>query len=190
MTQHGLVKYKEDVFYLKYPEVQELLDNPPIEKSENLRLTVDERRAKQEQFRQMELPTTLILNEGEDFDPVFSISNNKAADEGTAIENYIVGIPASPGKVRGAARKLSSVFESNKIKSGEILVTRQTDPGWGPIFPLIKGLVLERGGMLSHGAIIAREFGIPAVVDVKGADARIGNNQIIFVNGCFGTQSL
>jgi len=183
MTKHSLVKHNEDVFYLKYPEVQELLDNPPKEKNENLHLTVDERKVKQEQFMQMELPTTLILNDGEDFAPEFAISNNKTPDERTAVENYIVGIPASPGKVRGAARKLSSVFESNKIKSGEILVTRQTDPGWGPIFPLIKGLVLERGGMLSHGAIIAREFGIPAVVDVRGADARIDNDQIIFVNG-------
>jgi len=183
MSKHYLVKLNEDVFYLKFTEVQELLDNPPKEKSEKLRSIIDERRLKQEQFMQMETPTTLILKEGEVFEPEFITSDNEMANEHTRSENFIMGIPASPGKVRGAAKKLSSVFECDKIKSGEILVTKQTDPGWGPIFPLIEGLVLERGGMLSHGAIIAREFGIPAVVDVKGAADRIDDDQIILVNG-------
>jgi pyruvate,water dikinase len=63
------------------------------------------------------------------------------------------------------------------------LITRQTDPGWGPIFPLISGLVIERGGMLSHGAIIAREFGIPAVVGVKDATRLIPDGKAIVVDG-------
>jgi phosphohistidine swiveling domain-containing protein len=64
-----------------------------------------------------------------------------------------------------------------------VLVTRQTDPGWGPIFPLISGLVIERGGMLSHGAIIAREFGIPSVVGVKDATRLIAHGSSITVDG-------
>jgi pyruvate,water dikinase len=62
-------------------------------------------------------------------------------------------------------------------------VTRQTDPGWGPVFFLISGLVIERGGMLSHGAIIAREFGIPCVVGVKNAMQRIPGGATLDVNG-------
>jgi pyruvate,water dikinase len=59
---------------------------------------------------------------------------------------------------------LADVTEAHKPRAGDILVTRQTDPGWATVFPLIAGLVMERGGMLSHGAIIAREFGIPSIV--------------------------
>ncbi|MFC1650548.1 PEP/pyruvate-binding domain-containing protein [Candidatus Latescibacterota bacterium] len=178
-----LIKNDEDIFFLKYTEVQEIFDNLQKQKSENLQFIIDDRKFKQKQFIQMAPPTTIILKEGEIYNPENFAVNNEVINESTAIENYIMGIPASPGKIKGLAAKLSSVFESDKIKSGEILVTKQTDPGWGPVFPLIKGLVLERGGMLSHGAIIAREFGIPAVVDVKGAMNLIDNNQIIMVNG-------
>ena len=66
---------------------------------------------------------------------------------------------------------------------GKGLLARQTDPGWGPVFFMIRGLVLERGGMLSHGAIIAREFGIPAVVGVADATRRIAQGQKVSVDG-------
>lgn len=78
---------------------------------------------------------------------------------------------------------LLDVTESHKLTPGDILVTRQTDPGWGPIFPLISGLVIERGGMLSHGAIIAREFGIPSVVGVKDATRLIPHGAPVIVDG-------
>ena len=82
-----------------------------------------------------------------------------------------------------SAAILLDVTESHRLRSGDILVTRQTDPGWGPIFPLISGLVIERGGMLSHGAIIAREFGIPSVVGVKDATSLIRHGSSITVDG-------
>jgi pyruvate,water dikinase len=67
-----------------------------------------------------------------------------------------------------------------------VLVTRQTDPGWGPVFCLISGLVIERGGMLSHGAIIAREFGLPCVVGVKDATRRIPHGAHVTIDGDLG----
>ena len=78
---------------------------------------------------------------------------------------------------------MRDVTESAQLARGDILVTKQTDPGWGPVFFLISGLVIERGGMLSHGAIIAREFGIPCVVGVKQAMERIPTGSTITVNG-------
>jgi pyruvate,water dikinase len=78
---------------------------------------------------------------------------------------------------------LTTVTESDRIARGDVLITRQTDPGWGPIFPLISGLVIERGGMLSHGAIIAREFGIPSVVGVKDATRLVPDGGLITVDG-------
>jgi pyruvate,water dikinase len=81
------------------------------------------------------------------------------------------------------AAVLLDVTESHKLTKGDVLVTRQTDPGWAPIFPLISGLVIERGGMLSHGAIIAREFGIPSVVGVKDATRLIPHGARVIVDG-------
>ena len=87
------------------------------------------------------------------------------------------------GTSTAAAAILHDVSESERLSAGDILVTRQTDPGWAPIFPLVSGLVIERGGMLSHGAIIAREFGIPSVVGVKDATRRIAHGSRITVDG-------
>jgi len=75
------------------------------------------------------------------------------------------------------------VAEARKLARGDVLVTRQTDPGWGPVFCLISGLVIERGGMLSHGAILAREFGLPCVVGVKDATRLIPHGATITVDG-------
>jgi phosphoenolpyruvate synthase/pyruvate phosphate dikinase len=95
----------------------------------------------------------------------------------------LTGVGACGGRTTANAAILLDVTQSHRLKPGDILVTRQTDPGWGPIFPLISGLVIERGGMLSHGAIIAREFGIPSVVGVKDATRRIQHGGSITVDG-------
>lgn len=93
------------------------------------------------------------------------------------------GVGACGGRTTACAAILVDVTESHRLRAGDVLVTRQTDPGWGPIFPLISGLVIERGGMLSHGAIIAREFGIPSVVGVKDATRLIRHGGSVTVDG-------
>ena len=100
--------------------------------------------------------------------------------------SYLQGLPASAGRVRGIARLVESISEAAKLAPGEILVTQGTDPGWTPLFPLVSGLVLETGGLLSHGAIIAREYGIPAVINVPGALGIIKDGQMIEIDGASG----
>jgi rifampicin phosphotransferase len=100
--------------------------------------------------------------------------------------SYLQGLPASAGRIRGTARLVESIGEAAKLAPGEILVTHGTDPGWTPLFPLVSGLVLETGGLLSHGAIIAREYGIPAVINLPGALAIIKDGSIIEVDGANG----
>ena len=99
---------------------------------------------------------------------------------------YLQGLPASAGRIRGTARLIESIDEAVTLVPGEILVTRATDPGWTPVFPLVSGLVLETGGLLSHGAIIAREYGVPAIINVPGALRSIKDGQIIEVDGTNG----
>ena len=93
------------------------------------------------------------------------------------------------GRATGRAIVLLDVTDAGRLEAGSILVTRQTDPGWAPVFPLIRGLVLERGGMLSHGAILAREYGLPSLVAVQNATNLIPIGKSITVDGDRGTVS-
>ena len=93
------------------------------------------------------------------------------------------GLGACGGRATGRATVLGDVAEAGRLVAGDVLVTRQTDPGWAPVFFLIRGLVMERGGMLSHGSIIAREFGLPAVVGVADATRRIPSGATVAVDG-------
>jgi len=105
----------------------------------------------------------------------------------TASGTKLTGTSACGGRATARATVLADVTEAHKLRAGDILVTRQTDPGWGPVFPLISGLVMERGGMLSHGAIIAREFGLPCVVGIKDATRLIQHGDHLTVDGDAGT---
>ena len=99
----------------------------------------------------------------------------------------VLVLPVAPsacgGRTRGTAAVVLDVADIGIIRRDQILVTRQTDPGWAAVFFMVKGLVIERGGLLSHGAIIAREYGIPAVIGVAGATQLIGNGATIEVFG-------
>ena len=95
----------------------------------------------------------------------------------------LVGTGISAGTVTGPVRVLRTLDEAGRLRRGEILVARATDPGWTPLFELAGGLVLEMGGMLSHGAVIAREYGLPAVVNVSAATTRLVDGQVVTVDG-------
>lgn len=104
----------------------------------------------------------------------------------TADTPVLTGIPVSGGVVQGTARVVRSLEEALSLEEGSILITRATDPGWTPVFPLLRGLILEIGGPLSHGAIVAREFGIPAVVNVPAVGERIRDGQYLTLDGSTG----
>ena len=101
----------------------------------------------------------------------------------TPLNGDLRGIGACGGRVTARATVLADLSEAARLSAGDVLVTKQTDPGWGLVFFLIKGLVMERGGMLSHGAIIAREYGIPTVVGVRDATRSIPPGVRVMVDG-------
>jgi pyruvate,water dikinase len=102
----------------------------------------------------------------------------------------LVGLGVSPGKVTGVARVIHSLDEMQRIQEGEILVTRTTTPAWTPLFARISGLVTDLGGPLAHGSIVAREYGIPAVMGTGSATQRIRDGESITVNGTTGWVTL
>jgi pyruvate,water dikinase len=96
------------------------------------------------------------------------------------------GWAASPGVVEGTARVLDSLADGGRMARGDVLVAEATDPSWTPLLLVAGGLVLEEGGPLSHGAIVAREFGVPAVLNVPGAASLIADGEQVEVDGFAG----
>jgi len=117
--------------------------------------------------------------------PTFLVGDDVYDDR--AEGDRLQGLGISPGVVTGPARVLRTLADAEKLRPGEILVTQATDPGWTPLFLTAAGLVMERGGMLSHGAVVAREYQLPAVVNVPGATRALRDGQIITVDGTRGS---
>ena len=97
----------------------------------------------------------------------------------------LVGLPVSAGTVEGRARVILDMAEAD-LEPGDILVTAHADPSWSPLFVAVTGLVTEVGGLMTHGAVIAREYGLPAVVGIADATRLIPDGQRIRVNGTDG----
>ena len=113
-----------------------------------------------------------------------------AASQPLALQpGTLQGTPASPGRVTAPARVILDPTGA-RLEPGEILVAPSTDPGWTPLFLTASGLVMEMGGMISHGAVVAREYGIPAVVGVPSATERITTGQQITIDGASGIISI
>ena len=115
-----------------------------------------------------------------------------AAPEGRAPDAGRVfrGRPVSPGVARGPARLVTGPDELERVETGDVLVVTSTDPAWTPIFGLLAALVMERGGQLSHGAVLAREYGLPAVAGLAGILAEVREGEWLEVDGCAGTVRL
>ena len=169
---------REDVFYLTIDEAIALAQGDGALLPE-LHATIISRRADLLACEALNPPDQFSLAAGATW-----VQDSRLAPEGEHPPGAALkGIGACGGSVVGPAAVVLDVTQADTLPAGTILVTRQTDPGWAAVFFLVKGLVVERGGMLSHGAIIAREYGIPAVVGVRGATQWIRNGNRLHVDG-------
>ena len=175
---------RDDIFFLTADEIDALLSGVAMF-PDHVRPLVELRQAAHRAHASMTPPDNLILGAGEYLEPTDTTTTSGATTKPIAQEGQpeLRGTGACGGRTEARAAVLDDISDAQRLISGDVLVTRQTDPGWGPVFPLISGLVIERGGMLSHGAIIAREFGIPSVVGVKGATSRIAHGARVHVDG-------
>ena len=159
----------------------------------SVREMVDLRLREHARLAGMHPPDTVHLRESEYLQPqtsAISFSRERTvapkANHDERAGETLHGIGACGGRCEARAAVLRDVRDAALLDRGDVLVTRQTDPGWAPVFCLISGLVIERGGMLSHGAIIAREFGLPCVVGVKNATQLIPHASHLTVDGDLG----
>jgi phosphohistidine swiveling domain-containing protein len=174
MEQGGWLEYAGDIFFITLSEARAAL------KGEDMRQVIRERRASYDHELQRRHIPRVLLSDGTE--------PTVASQPGSLAEGTLKGFPASPGIVTAQAHVILDPTGA-RLEPGEILVAPSTDPGWTPLFLTASGLVMEMGGSMSHGAVVAREYGIPAVVGVTGAVERITTGQKITVDGSQGTVS-
>jgi phosphohistidine swiveling domain-containing protein len=163
----------EDIFFVTLPEARAALVG------DDLRSVVRERYASYTREVQRRHVPRVLLADGTE-------PAAEAPDVLGAADGILQGTPASGGVATGLARVILDPNDAS-LEPGEILVAPSTDPGWTPLFLTASGLVMEMGGAMSHGSVVAREYGIPAVVGVPDATGRIITGQQITVDGSTGT---
>lgn len=127
-------------------------------------------------------PARIVIRRDRPWSPAL-LSQAERAETTDTSEGHLRGLAAAAGSVKARATVALGQQDFHRVAAGDVLVAPQTDPGWATVLFLVHGLVIERGGMLSHGAIIAREFGIPSVVGVHKATERIPNGATVLVDG-------
>ncbi|MEK5254790.1 phosphoenolpyruvate synthase [Paenibacillus sp. FSL F4-0125] len=171
LVEAGIIHEKEDIFYLYFEELHE------VARTNKLDYQIISKRKDDYNFFEKLTPPRVITSDGEIITGKYNRENLPA--------QAIVGLPVSAGVIEGRARVILNMEEAD-LEDGDILVTAFTDPGWTSLFVSIKGLVTEVGGLMTHGAVIAREYGLPAVVGVEDATKLIKDGQRIRVNGTEG----
>lgn len=177
----------EDVFFLKYEELQDALRGG----KGDLQQIVTQREREQEEYRKAPPPPvlgTMPPPEAEE-NPMFAKFFGAVPEE-NADPRVINGNAASAGKKTGIARVIMTLEDGHRLRSGEILVCPATMPPWTPLFGIASGVVTDHGGILSHTAIVAREYQIPAVIGTKVATSVVRDGQKITVDGDAGTVRL
>jgi rifampicin phosphotransferase len=171
LVQAHLLREKADVFYLTFQELHDAVRTNQVDDQ-----LIHQRK---DAFRSYQAltPPRVLTSDGEVIDGAYRRDDVPAG--------ALVGVPVSGGTIEGRARVILDMAEAD-LKAGDILVTAYTDPSWTPLFVAIKGLVTEVGGLMTHGAVIAREYGLPAVVGVEHATRLIRDGQRIRVHGTDG----
>ncbi|MDX5864965.1 phosphoenolpyruvate synthase [Bacillus cereus group sp. BfR-BA-01119] len=171
LVQSGVIHEVDDIYYLTFEELHEVV------RTKKLNYELIHKQKNDYKLYEKLTPPRIMTSDGEIITGKYKRENLPA--------DAIAGLPVSSGVVEGRARVILNMEEAN-LEEGDILVTAFTDPGWTPLFVSIKGLVTEVGGLMTHGAVIAREYGLPAVVGVENATKLIKDGQRIRVHGTEG----
>ncbi|KAA2257538.1 phosphoenolpyruvate synthase [Solihabitans fulvus] len=171
LVRAGVLPEKEDIFYLTFEELRDVARSNRVDGS-----LIQQRKDAFRSFHAL-TPPRVLTSDGE------AVTGAYRRDDAPA--GALIGLPVSAGTVEGRARVILDMADAD-LEAGDILVTTFTDPSWSPLFVGIAGLVTEVGGLMTHGAVIAREYGLPAVVGVDQATRLIRDGQRIRVHGTDG----
>lgn len=180
-TSRKIIDAKEDVFYLTLDELKGSFDGTLT--TQDLKAMIEARRTQYDAYAEGDEPAPRFYTRGPCYwqNQHFPVEEHVMEDIELA-DNQMRGIPCCPGDIEGIV-KLIIDPDDDMVLNGEILVTKRTDPGWIPLYPSAKALLVERGGLLSHSAIVAREMGLPTIVSIKGLTTRLKSGMRIRMNG-------
>ncbi|MEL6910252.1 MAG: glycerol-3-phosphate acyltransferase [Cyanobacteria bacterium J06598_4] len=174
----GLLTTPGDIFLLKQAEIVTLVEDPGGELAQRLSELVRTRKQQWQEASKLDPVPKLVYGKPQNFSYQAPLVN--AAD-------IIQGIGSSAGQIEGTIKVISSLQQSDRIDRQTIIVVPYTDAGWSPLLARAGGLISEVGGRLSHGAIVAREYNIPAVMDVDNATKLFQDGQLVRIDGQAGT---
>ncbi|XP_077993168.1 rifampicin phosphotransferase-like [Glandiceps talaboti] len=172
MVKEGYLPDKDLLFFLTHKEIGKVLTGSPTLVAKAVR-------------RRRAFPNLMDMNF-----PEISVGLPQTLEDDDEISPTSVqmtGMPVCHGVAKGVARVITNLDDAKNIQSGDILIVCYTDVGWTPYFPLIAGLVTELGGLLSHGAVVAREYGLPCIVNVRRATSVFKSGDYVVLNGVKGT---
>ncbi len=180
----GLIDEPDDVFFLTLDEVWDFIKGTAV--TTDLRGLAELRRREFAAYRADE--AAMPDDRFETFGMVYHRNpfKSRVRPAGPSADGTLRGIGCCPGVVTGPVKILRSPSEDARL-AGEILVAERTDPGWVPLYPAVSGLLIERGSILSHSAIVAREMGIPTIVGIPGLAASLETGQVVTMDGSAGT---
>jgi phosphoenolpyruvate synthase/pyruvate phosphate dikinase len=171
LVRARVLRETEDIFYLRFEELRQVVSTGHVDNQ-----LIAERKNAFGSYGAL-TPPRVITSDGEVVRGTYGRVDAPA--------DALVGLPVSAGTIEGRARVIHDMGEADLV-DGDILVTASTDPSWTPVFVVASGLVTEVGGLMTHGAVIAREYGLPAVVGVEQATRLIRDGQRIRINGTDG----
>ena len=176
LAESHMIGAAEDVFYLSIDELLQARTDPPMDYNK----AVEERKREYGAYGRVRPPSHFSVLPGE----MPEVLSEPARCDGT-----LIGRPCTPGQVRGRVR-IFREFSMPDTVDFEIVVARQTDPGWTPLIGLAKGLIVERGGILSHASIVSRELGIPTIIGVSSGTDLLQDGQAVDMDGSTGRISI
>ncbi|MCA9167840.1 MAG: hypothetical protein KDB23_09240 [Planctomycetales bacterium] len=185
-TEHGVLQSREDIFYLTLDEVWSYVRGTAV--SANLQGLVDTRRREYAGYEQDQLAALPNRFETAGL-PYVDLINTQSRTASQNLSDTLQGVGCCPGLVSGMTQVVRDPNDVSAFE-GQILVAEHTDPGWVALFPAFAGILVERGSVLSHSAIVAREMGIPTIVSVAGLTNRVQSGQHVEMDGRAGTVRL
>ncbi len=182
--EEKLIDAPEDVFFLHLNEIFELIEG----RSLNIGIVKDIialRKKRDREYRKMDMPERMYFFGDFYASKRLDIASNEEEEGGeTEVPGIFKGVPCCPGVIEGPVKIVLSPADAKL--NGEILVAKRTDPGWVPLFPSVSGIIIERGSVLSHSAVVAREMGIPTIVGLRGITEKLANGEKVRMNGSTG----
>ncbi len=168
-VKEDLIEEEEDIFYLTDGEIRSIIDGKALAKLP--KLLVNQHKLDMKTYQNISLPSVIF---GEELPPLENISSD-----------ILVGVPTSGGVYKGKVRVVNGLKDRDKVQDGDILVVPYSDVSWTPLFRRAGAVIAESGGLLSHSSIVAREYNIPAVVNVSGV-TNLVDDTIVTVDGHYG----